>query len=127
MKILKQLFILLFFTVVGETISILIRLVVPSLLIPGTLLGMLFLFLALIYRVVKPESLDELGSFITSNMSFFFLPASISILAYLELLEATIGKILLLILITLLLSYLAIGFSLKLTRRLLKKKGGISS
>ncbi len=115
MKIIKQIFYILFFYVLGESVAIGIRLLVPGLFIPGTLLGMLFLFVALFTRFIKPESLDDIGSFLTSNMSFFFIPASISILDYLDLLEASLFRIIILITITLLLSYFAIAYSIRLT------------
>ena len=43
--------------------------------VPGSVLGMMFLFLALSMRWVRPERVRPVARFLCDNMAFFFLPA----------------------------------------------------
>ncbi len=48
--------------------------------IPGSVLGMVLLFLALKFRIVKADDVRPVADFLTKNMTLFFLPASIGIM-----------------------------------------------
>ena len=48
--------------------------------VPGSVLGMMFLFLALSMRWVRPERVRPVARFLCDNMAFFFLPACLGIL-----------------------------------------------
>lgn len=43
--------------------------------VPGSVLGMMFLFLALSMHWVRPERVRPVARFLCDNMAFFFLPA----------------------------------------------------
>jgi holin-like protein len=97
MKIIRQLFLILFFFLLGELAQEGISLLFPTLFIPGTVLGMLFLLIALLTRLVPMNHVETVGNFLTTNMSFFFIPAAVSILEYLDNLQNHLWKILLII------------------------------
>ena len=46
--------------------------------VPGSVLGMMFLFLALSMHWVRPERVRPVARFLCDNMAFFFLPAGLS-------------------------------------------------
>ena len=121
MKILKQIFIILLFYVLGETISYVMRTLFPKLFLPGTIIGMILLLIALITKLIKMEHIKEVGTFLTNNMSFFFIPAAVSVVEYFDILQAAILKILLISAVSVIISFFAIVYSIKLTLYLQKR------
>ncbi len=76
MNHIKGIFILLIFLFLGEVASYYI-----GSFIPGSVIGMLLLFLALCIGIVKPNDVREVATFLTQNMVMFFIPASVGIMA----------------------------------------------
>lgn len=70
MKMVKGIFIILLFYFIGECISYLIKG-----FIPGSIIGMMLLFLALYLKVVQPDNVDSTANAITKNMAIFFIPS----------------------------------------------------
>ncbi len=48
--------------------------------LPGSVVGMLLLFAALLMKLVKADDIRPVANFLTRNMTLFFLPASIGIM-----------------------------------------------
>ncbi len=76
----KGLFHILLFYFLGEMLSLLL-----GGLLPGSVMGMVLLFLALYFKVVKPENVKDAATVITKNMAVFFIPAAVGIMVYVEL------------------------------------------
>ena len=76
MKILRQIIILLLFVFVGEILNRI--LMVP---IPGNILGMVLLLLALATGVVKLEQVEAISRFLLEHLSVLFIPAGVGLLA----------------------------------------------
>ena len=76
----KGLFHILLFYFLGEMLSL-----VLGGLLPGSVLGMVLLFLALYFKVVKPENVKDAATIISKNMAVFFIPAAVGIMVYVEL------------------------------------------
>ena len=74
--------IILFFWALGTAVSILI-----DNLIPGSVVGMLLLFAALCFKLVRPEQVRVVANFLTKNMSLFFVPAAVGLMEHLEVLK----------------------------------------
>lgn len=72
---LKQAFYILFFYFTGEFISYFI-----DGFIPGSVIGMILLFLALVFKLVKPDNVKKLSTLLTENMGLFFLPAGVGLM-----------------------------------------------
>ncbi len=115
MKIINQIFVILLFFVLGESLSFAIQFLFPSIFIPGTILGLFFLVLAISLKWVKKDKVEDVGNFLTSNMAFFFIPAAVSVLEYVDLLKDDLISIILLIIISIFISFFAILGSVKLT------------
>jgi holin-like protein len=77
MKIYRQLLLILLFSFVGEILSTVLKLPVP-----GSIIGMLLLFFALEFKIVKVDDLKEVGEFLLGNMTILFLPAGVGIMAH---------------------------------------------
>ena len=63
------------FYVLGEMMSLLI-----GKLIPGSVCGMILLFIALTLKWIRPHDVDKAASALTRNMALFFVPASIGLM-----------------------------------------------
>lgn len=82
MKILNQLAIILGLWAVGEYISSFIKSIV---VIPGSIVGMILLFILLKSKIIKLESINEVSNFFLDNMAIFFIPAGVSLIKSLNL------------------------------------------
>lgn len=76
MKMVKGIFIILLFYFIGECISYLIKG-----FIPGSIIGMMLLFLSLYLKIVNPESVDSTANAITKNMAIFFIPSGAGLMS----------------------------------------------
>lgn len=115
MKIFKQIGLILLFYVIGEVLSYLILLVLPRFFIPGPIIGMILLLLVMNFRWIKLKDVDEVGSFLTSNMAFFFIPAAVSVLEYFDVISPVIWQIAIVIVIGIFTTFFAVVYSVKLT------------
>ena len=124
MKFLKELTLIMFFYVIGEIISYLIKLVFPAIIIPPSIIGMLLLLILLLTKIIKFKWIDSVGGFFLKNMAFFFVPSIVSLLAYFDIITPILWKLILILFISFILTFISVGFSAKLTIYLTKKKGG---
>lgn len=74
---------LLLFQLCGEVVSRLF-----DLPIPGNVMGMGFLLLALMLGVVKLAWLEEAAEFLLSHLALFFVPAGVGVMVYGDLIAA---------------------------------------
>ena len=89
MKFLVQAFWLLFFYLLGLGVSVLI-----GGIIPGSVLGMVLLFMALAMGWIAPERVDRLSELLIDNMVLFFLPAAVGLLTSIGLILNNLAAIL---------------------------------
>jgi holin-like protein len=122
MKIIKQIFIILLFYMIGETISYGIQQLFRQIFIPGTIIGLILLLIFLITKRIKKEEVEEVGSFLTNNMAFFFIPAAVSVMEYFSILQSTFLKIIIISVISLIVSFFAVAYSVKLVIYLQNKR-----
>lgn len=117
MKILSELAIIFGFCLLGDQISMLLP--IPF---PGSVIAMLLLFVALATNVVKEEQIQTVGDFILKNMGFFFIPAGVSVLNYLDILKKNIVPFLFLCVITLILTFGVTAFTVSAIMKAMQKK-----
>lgn len=77
MKIFNQLGIILGIWAVGEIISSLLSSFIK---IPGSIAGMILLFLLLKFKIIKEDKIKEVSDFLLNNMAIFFVPAGVSLI-----------------------------------------------
>ena len=119
MKIINQLVLIIAFTLVGELSSF--GLAQIGFAFPGSLIGMILLFLFLLFGWIKVGDIHEVGQFFIDNMGVFFVPASIAILKQIELLSTIWWKLIIIILGAFLISFTATYYAVKLTLYLQNK------
>lgn len=108
--------ILYIFSLVGTWIKDLFNLSVP-----GSVVGLLLLFILLMTNVIKLEWIEDGAQFLISNLVFFFIPATVGVMNYFDLFK---GKGILLILVVLISTILVMGISGLVSQYLVKNKAG---
>lgn len=120
MKIIKQIGII--FTICW--LSTVVEKVIPFPL-PASVIGMILLFLLLLTGLLKIEHIREKSDFLLANMAFFFIPAGVNVINYLDILQANWLPLLIICVITTILTFAATAYSVRFTMYLLsKRKGG---
>jgi holin-like protein len=85
---LKGLFIIMLLLAIGNGISLLI-----NHFIPGSVIGMILLFLALLVGVIKKDDVKSSADALTGNMSLFFIPAGVGLMEAFGLLKENLPAI----------------------------------
>ena len=80
---------------------------------PASMIGMLLLFVLLIFGILKVEHIREKSDFLLSNMAFFFIPAGVSIINYFDVLAGNVGKLLLICLFTTILTFAVTAWTIR--------------
>ncbi|WEG73524.1 CidA/LrgA family protein [Vagococcus intermedius] len=104
MKLFKQFLLIISFSYLGEIVSKLFNLPIP-----GSVIGMLLLFTALYFKVVKVEEVDTVGTFLLDNLSILFLPAGVGIMVYFPVIRETWWSLLIITIITTVLTMAVVG------------------
>ena len=120
MKIFKQLILIITFSLLGVLISWLLSLAHVN--FPGSLIGMILLFIFLLFGLIKVNSIDEVSKFFIDNMGIFFVPGAVLILNKLEVISIIWWKLTIIILAAFVISFTATYFSVKLTLYLQNKR-----
>ncbi|MCC0644477.1 MULTISPECIES: CidA/LrgA family protein [unclassified Clostridioides] len=116
MKVFNQLVIILCIWVIGEYISSFIQGVI---LIPGSIVGMLLLFLLLQFKVLDLSSIENISGFFLDNMAVFFIPAGVSLIKSLDLIKENVLVLLLVICLSTLVVMYTTGI---IVEKMIKKK-----
>ena len=94
-------------------------------LIPGSVCGMILLFIALTLKWICPHDVDKAASALTRNMALFFVPASIGLMHEYKILMSNWVVLLTVSVVTTLLVIVVVGVTEeRLDRKLSHKKGG---
>lgn len=84
MKFFNQFIIIMCIWILGEYTSSFISEIIY---IPGSILGMIFLFLMLEFKIISMSSVDVVSGFFLDNMALFFIPAGVSVINSLDLIK----------------------------------------
>jgi holin-like protein len=105
MKLYVQFMIILAFSFLGEFLSTLLNLPIP-----GSILGLILLFLALETKLIRLRHIDLVGNFLLANMTILFLPAAVGIMEKFEEIKDYLIPIMIIILGAIFINVLVIGF-----------------
>lgn len=120
MKIIKQVGII--FSICA--LSVLIEQFLPFAL-PASVIGMILLFLLLLSGLLKIDHIREKSDFLLANMAFFFIPAGVNVINYLDILRANWLPLLLICVLTTIITFATTTYSVRFTMYLLsRRKGG---
>lgn len=82
MILIKQVAIILGFWFIGELLNYITK--IP---IPGSILGMVLIVIALEFKIIKPKSVALVANFLLNNMAMFFIPAGVGIMLHFKILK----------------------------------------
>ena len=118
MKYLRQIVIILAFSFVGEALSLLIPLPIP-----GSIYGIVLLFLALETKLVKLASIKDVSDFLISFMPVMFIPAATGLMASWDILRSNAVAYVVIVAVT---TVVVMGVSGSVTQWIIRrgKKGG---
>lgn len=86
--------------------------------IPGNIIGMLLMFIGLLLKWIKVKHVQTVGRFFLSHMAFLFIPAGVSIIESIELIQDDWFKILIVCVLTTIITFAATGLTAKAVIRL---------
>ena len=112
MKILRQLLIILFMCFLGEFCNRVLH--VP---LPGSIIGMILLFICLLTGIIKLSMIEEITKFLLDHLAFFFIPAGVGLLAYTGILKANLIPLLVICIVTTFLVMIVTGCTMELVKR----------
>ena len=115
MKYIKQLLIILVFSLAEQFLEKAIP--IP---IPAAIYGFVLLFLALCLGLLKPEHIDETANFLIKIMGLFFVAPAVNILAYYEVIAPALVPICIVVISSTIVVFAVAG---TVTRLLQKKEG----
>ncbi len=116
MKMMFQIGILFLVCLAGHAVSVLLPFPVP-----GAVIGMIFLFLLLLFKWVKADQMKPLSDFLLKNMAFFFVPAGVNILANLDLVKDKVFALAAVVLLTTVLTFGATALTVQVVIKLQDK------
>ncbi|MBI6864318.1 CidA/LrgA family holin-like protein [Lysinibacillus fusiformis] len=96
--------------------------------LPGSVIGLLLLVLSLIFKIIKVEYIQDGASFLIGVLTLFFIPATVGVIDYPELMSITGLLIILAVIASTLISIYVTGLLTQIIeKKELKKKEGTES
>lgn len=118
MKLLGQLAIILAFGLAGDFIGRLLPFALPS-----SVIGLVLLLLFLKTGLLKISRVEEVGSFLTANMAFFFLPSAVAVMSHYRLIAPVLLQLVVICVLSTALAFGAAYGAARLVRRAMGKGG----
>lgn len=85
------------FLLMGNLISTLISSII---IIPGSIIGMLLLFVLLCTNIIKLSAIDTVGDFVIKYMGFFYVPVGVGILSKYGIIKDSLWQLCVLLLVS---------------------------
>ena len=115
----RQLAIIIGCLAVGEFITWLTGISVPS-----SIIGMLLLTFLLKVKVIKLEWVETISNFLVKNMGFFFVPPGVALMLYFDFIGKEIVPIVLATTLSTMLVLVVTGWTHIMTRKIIKRIKG---
>lgn len=115
----RQLAIIIGCLAVGEFITWLTGISVPS-----SIIGMLLLTFLLKVKVIKLEWVETISKFLVKNMGFFFVPPGVALMLYFDIIGKEIVSIVLATTLSTMLVLVVTGWTHIMTRKIIKRIKG---
>ena len=116
MNVIAQLGIIFGICLISEGISALLPFAMPA-----SIIGMLLLLLMLILKIVKTEQIRSVTDFLIGNLPFFFVPAIVGLINYLDLLRDNAVKMLIVGMGTMVITFGVTVWTVRLTTALMER------
>lgn len=117
MKLYFQVAILFIFSIAGEAIKQLAHLPIP-----GSIVGILLLFLALKIGWIKPEDIHDVCQFLLDNLTILFVPAGVALMNYYDAIKNVWPILLLTVIFCSIMTMVSIGWITQWTEKFIMKR-----
>jgi len=117
LKFLKQISVIFAIYLVSVLISGLLPVAFP-----GSVIGMILLFLLLLSGILKPAQVGDAGDFLIKNMAFLFVPTVVGIVEYIPVLMENLLAFAVIIVVTTVLTFAAAAWTVTAVIRLQQKR-----
>ena len=104
MKILQQLLIILGVTFVGKVLQVALHLPIP-----GSVIGMMLLFVALTRGWIKESQIALVSDYLLEILSVLFIPAGVGLMMYFDLVKNNFVSLVIILFISFVFSLLVVG------------------
>lgn len=111
MKVLRQFGTILIILLTGEGVRIL-----TGISIPGTVIGMVILFLLLVTGILKLEQIDMIAKFLLDHLAFLFVPAGVGLISSLDVIGEAWLPIMMIVIISTVLVVGVTGWTVQLLK-----------
>jgi holin-like protein len=118
MKLIRQMGILFLLCLLGQVIHDILPFDFPA-----GIIGLVLLFVLLAAKGMRVAHIQETSDFLLSNMAFFFIPASVSVMNYFDVLSRQGFQILIICLITTVLTFAATALSVRAVTKWMAGRG----
>ncbi len=89
---------------------------------PASVIGLVILLACLLTGILKVSHVQEKSDFLLSNMAFFFVPAGVGLMNYLDILKSSWLPILVVCVASTVITFAATAYSIRLTLYLMKRR-----
>ena len=111
MKVLRQFGTILIILLLGEGIRM-----STGISIPGTVIGMVILFILLMTKVIKLENIDMISKFLLDHLAFLFVPAGVGLISSLDVIGEAWLPIMMIVIISTVLVVGVTGWTVQLLK-----------
>lgn len=112
MKYLKQLMIILGAYFLGAIAELVFKLPIP-----GTVIGLILLFCALYFKIIKIEMIEDMCEILISFMSFLFVPAGVGLMTSFNMLKGKVVAFCVIIFISTVVVWIVTAYVVKFLRK----------
>lgn len=111
-KLFKELSLLFLYSIVGEGVRLFFQLPVP-----GSIIGILLLFLSFQSKLLKPSAIEDTANFLLNHLTILFVPAGVGLMQYYGAIKYTWPILLGTVVVCSLLSLVAVGKTAELVEK----------
>lgn len=106
MRLFNQLLWIFLFVFIGEMLSAVLS---AFIVLPGSVIGMILMLICLHLKVVKLEQVDQVGTWLTENMTIFFVPSGVALMTRFDLLKSIWWELIVIVVVTTVLTMIFVG------------------
>lgn len=89
---------------------------------PASVISLLLLLVLLLVKFIKVHQVQDIGEFLTGNMGFFFLPATVSIMKYVDIVMENAIAFFVVCILSMFITFAATAYTVTLTRKLMHQE-----
>ena len=104
MQYIIQFIIIMIYVYLGEFVSTYIPFPIP-----GSVLGLILLYLSLELKIVKLKQVDKTATFLKNNMTIMFIPLTVSIMNSYDILQQNLITLLITMIVSTIITMIAVG------------------